>query len=317
MDFHTSFHFDHASSWAIKWQHLFYFEVGVFVFFSVLIFGMICYFAIKYRRRSTDEVPPPTRDFLPLEITWTVIPIGLCVVMFLWGSYLFVGNAEPPPASMEVYVLGKQWMWEIQYPNGRREINVLHVPVGVPVKLTMTSQDVIHDFAIPAFRIKKDVLPHRFTVEWFTATKPGRYHLFCDQYCGTSHSAMIGWVEVMQPADYAQWLSGSANGKSLAELGSDVYQKYACIACHGTGRGPTFVGLYGSHVKLTNGETVVADEVHISQCILNPNSRRVAGYPPIMPSFQGQLGEEEIVQLTAYIKSLANLQNDPRKAGTQ
>ncbi|HEX8895904.1 MAG TPA: cytochrome c oxidase subunit II [Terriglobales bacterium] len=305
-----------ASSWASQWQNLFYFEVGVFVFFSLLIFGVILYFAVKYRRRCDGEIPPPTRDYLPLEITWTVIPVGLCVVMFFWGTFLFVGNATPPAASMDIYVMGKQWMWKIQYPNGRRDINELHVPLGVPVRLIMSSEDVIHDFAIPAFRLKKDVLPRRITTEWFTATKSGRYHLFCDQYCGTSHSAMIGWVYVMEPAEYAQWLAGSAGGQSPADAGAELYQKYACITCHGTGRAPSFEGLFGTRIKLQNGQTVIADETFIQQCILAPNSNRVAGYPPIMPSFQGQLGADEILKLTAYIKSLAKPTASGGKVGT-
>lgn len=313
----SSFHFGQASSWATKWQHLFYFEVGIFIFFSALIFGAILYFAFKYRRRSGHEVPPPTKDYLPLEITWTAIPVGLCVVMFVWGSELFVRNALPPASSTEIFVLGKQWMWKIQYPNGRRDINELHVPVGVPIKLTLASQDVIHDFAIPAFRVKKDVVPGHYTTEWFTATKPGRYHLFCDQYCGTSHSAMVGWVIVMEPAEYAQWLSGGSGGKSMAEAGAELYQQYACVTCHGTGRGPSFVGLYGSGVKLVNGQTVLADDNYIRECILTPSLKRVAGYEPIMPTFQGQLGEEQILQLTAYIKSLAKPGREARKVATQ
>ena len=309
--------FGPASRWATQWQHLFYFEVGVFIFFSVLIFGAILYFAAKYRRRSDNEIPPPTREYLPLEITWTAIPVCICVVMFLWGTELFVHNAVPPAAATEIFVLGKQWMWKIQYPNGRRDINELHVPVGVPIKLTLASQDVIHDFAVPAFRIKKDVVPGHYTTEWFTATKPGRYHLFCDQYCGTSHSAMVGWVIVMEPAEYAQWLSGGAAGKSMAEAGGELYLQYGCNTCHGTGRGPSFAGLYGSKVKLTNGETVVADDDYIRKCILNPSSQRVAGYEPIMPTFQGQLGEEQILQLTAYIKSLAKPVAEGREAARQ
>jgi cytochrome c oxidase subunit II len=312
-----SSNFTQASSWATDWQHLFYFEVGIFVFFSILIFGAIIYFAVKYRRRPGDEVPPPTKDYLPLEITWTVIPAGICVVMFLWGAALFVRNALPPAASTEIFVLGKQWMWEIQYSDGRRDINELHVPVGVPIKLTMASQDVVHDFAIPAFRMKKDVVPGRYTTQWFTATKPGRYHLFCDQYCGISHSAMVGWVIVMEPAQYAQWLSGSGAGKSLAEAGAELYQQYACSTCHDTGRGPSFIGLYGSSVKLNNGQTVRADDAYIRESIFNPSTKIVAGYTPIMPTFQGQLGEEQILQLSAYIKSLAKREGEGRKAAKQ
>ena len=312
-----SSNFTQASSWATDWQYLFYFEVGIFIFFSGLIFAAILYLAVKYRRRPGNEAPPPTKDYLPLEITWTVIPVCLCVVMFLWGAALFIKNGVPPPTSMEIFVLGKQWMWKIQYPNGRRDINELHVPVGVPVKLTMGSEDVIHDFAIPAFRVKKDVVPGHFTTLWFTATKPGRYHLYCDQYCGISHSAMVGWVIVMQPAEYVRWLGGGDAGKSLAEAGADLYQRYACITCHGTGRGPSFVGLYGSTVKLNNGQTVTADDDYIRESILNPSAKIVAGYTPIMPTFQGQLKEEQILQLTAYIKSLAKPEGEGRKVTKQ
>ena len=303
-----------ASKWATDWQNLFYFEVGIFLFFSGLIFGVIFYFAFKYRRRSPDETPPRTKDNLALEITWTVIPSGLCVVMFVWGAALFVKSALPPPSSTEIYVLAKQWMWKIQYSNGKRDINELHVPMGVPVKLTMVSQDVIHDFAIPAFRMKRDVLPGHYTTEWFTATKLGRYHLFCDQYCGTSHSAMIGWVTVMQPAEYAQWLSSGSAERSLVEDGAELYHQYACSTCHDTGKGPSLLGLYGSPVKLTNGQTVIADDAYIRESILIPSAKIVAGYKPIMPAFQGQLNEEQMLQLSAYIKSLTLQQSEGRKA---
>ena len=309
--------FIQASRWAVQWQHLFDFEVGIFVLFSFLIFGAIIYLAAKYRRRPGNESPPPTKDYLPLEITWTVIPILLCVVMFFWGTALFVHSERPPAAATDIFVLGKQWMWKIQYPNGRRDINELRVPVGVPIKLTLASQDVIHDFAIPAFRIKRDVVPGHYTTEWFTATKPGRYHLFCDQYCGTSHSAMVGWVIVMEPSAYAQWLNSGSVGKSMAETGGNLFRQYGCNTCHGTGRGPSLAGLYGSNVKLTNGQTVVADDSYIRECILHPSATRVAGYEPIMPTFQGQLGEEQILQLTAYIKSLAKPEGEERKVAVQ
>jgi cytochrome c oxidase subunit II len=309
-----SSNFTQASSWANDWQNLFYFEVGIFVFFSLLIFTVILYFAVKYRRRPGNEAPPPTKDYLPLEITWTVIPAGICVVMFLWGAMLFIRNGIAPESSMEIFVVGKQWMWKFQYTNGRRDINELHVPAGVPIKLTMASEDVIHDLAIPAFRIKKDVVPGHYTSLWFKATKPGRYHLYCDQYCGTSHSAMVGWVIVMQPAEYVQWLGGNGGGKSLAEAGADLYRQYACSTCHDIGRGPSFVGLYGSSVKLNNGQTVMADDAYIRESILNPSAKIVAGYTPIMPTFQGQLSEEQILQLTAYIKSLAKQEEEGRKA---
>lgn len=313
----NSINFSQASSWAMQWQHLFYFLVGVFIFFSVLIFGLIFFFAIKYRRRSADEIPAQIEGNLPLEITWTVIPTLLCVVMFVWASLLFLRNSRPPTASMEIFVIGQQWMWKVQHPEGVQEINELHVPVGVPIELTMTSRDVIHDFGIPAFRIKKDVLPGQYTTEWFRATRTGRFHLFCDQYCGTGHSAMIGWVIVMEPTDYARWLGGGVAGKSMADTGAELYERYGCNTCHSTGKGPSFVGLYGSTVMLSDGRTVVADDTYLRNSILTPASQRVVGYAPVMPTFQGQLEEQQILQLTAYIKSLVKPEAGVKKAGKQ
>ena len=291
--------------------------MAISIFFSILIFGLIFYFAIKYRRRSKDEIPPQIEGNLALEITWTVIPAGLCVVMFVWASGLFFRSSRPPRASTEIFVIGQQWMWKVQHAEGIQEIDELHVPVGVPIKLTMTSQDVIHDFSVPAFRIKKDVLPGQYTSEWFTATKTGRFHLFCDQYCGTSHSAMVGWVIVMEPTEYARWLSNGVASKSMADVGAELYVRYGCDTCHSTGKGPAFAGLYGSAVKLTDGQTVIADDAYIRKSILNPSSQRVAGYAAVMPTFQGQLGEEQILQLTAYIKSLAKPESQEKEAGKQ
>ena len=313
----SSVNFSQASSWAAQWQHLFYFLMGIFVFFSVLIFGLIFFFAIKYRRRSKDEIPPQIEGNLALEIIWTVIPAGLCVVMFVWASGLFFRNSRPPAASNEIFVIGQQWMWKVQHPEGIQEIDELHVPVGVPIKLTMTSQDVIHDFGIPAFRIKKDVLPGQSTTEWFTATKTGRFHLFCDQYCGTGHSAMIGWVIVMTTTDYARWLSGGVASRSMSDVGAELYVRYGCDTCHSRGKGPPFAGLYGSFVKLTTGQTVIVDDAYIRNYILTPSSQRVVGYAPVMPTFQGQLEEEQILQLTAYIKSLAKTESQGREAAKQ
>jgi cytochrome c oxidase subunit II len=317
MQAEPTIHFMDASSWATQWQYLFYFEVAISIFFSILIFGLIFYFAIKYRRRSKNEIPPQIEGNLALEITWTVIPAGLCVVMFVWASALFVRGSRPPRASTEIFVIGQQWMWKVQHSEGIQEIDELHVPVGVPIKLTMTSQDVIHDFSVPAFRIKKDVLPGQYTSEWFTATKTGRFHLFCDQYCGTSHSAMVGWVTVMEPTEYARWLSGGVASKSMADMGAELYVRYGCDTCHSTGKGPPFPGLYGSPVKLTSGQTVTADDVYIRDRILTPSLQRVAGYPAVMPTFQGQLGEEQILQLTAYIESLARTASLGREAAEQ
>jgi cytochrome c oxidase subunit 2 len=204
-------------------------------------------------------------------------------------------------------------MWKLQHAEGVEEINELHVPVNRPIKLTMTSEDVIHDFAVPAFRIKKDVVPGMYTTLWFQATKTGSFHLYCDQYCGTNHSLMKGYVIVMKPTDYEQWLSGGIRGETMAQAGARLYEQLACITCHGTGKGPPFAGLYGKPVRLTNGETLVADDAYLRHCILYPTDRVVEGYQPIMPTFKGQVTEEQLLQLIAYIKSLSSQEGKTAK----
>lgn len=297
-----------ASTVAPAVDHLFYFLTAVSIFFSALIFLLIFYFAVKYRRRSKDEAPPKNQiiNNVPLEITWTVIPIILVAIMYFWGAKIFVSNAEPPKGSMEVFVIGKQWMWHVEHTNGKREINALHIPVDVPVELTMTSQDVIHDFSVPAFRMKMDVLPDRYTTEWFEANKTGKFRLFCDQYCGMGHALMRGWVYVMTRDDYERWLNSGVTGITMADQGETLYHQFGCITCHGTGKGPAFTGLYGKPVKLSDGSTVIANDAYIRESILYPTAQIVNGYPPIMPTFKGQVSEEQVLQLTAYIKSLAS-----------
>ena len=304
-----------ASTVAPAVDHLFWFLTAVSVFFSALIFLLIFYFAIKYRRRSPDEPPPKNQviNNIPLEVTWTVIPMILVAIMYFWGAEIFVRNSQPPPNATEVFVIGKQWMWHVEHTNGKREINALHIPEGVPVKLTMTSQDVIHDFSVPAFRVKNDVLPDRYTTEWFEATKVGKYHFFCNQYCGMGHSLMRGWVYVMAPEDYEKWLNSGVTGETMAEQGEKLYHQYGCITCHGTGKGPAFVGLYGKPVKLEDGQTVIANDAYIRESILFPSAQIVNGYPAIMPTFKGQVTEEQVLQLTAYIKSLGSKE---RNTGT-
>ena len=298
-----------ASSIAQGVDKLYLFLTGITLFFTVLVFSIIFYFMVKYRRRSEDERPPETHTPMALELTWTIIPSLICVVLFVWSASLYVQNSRPPAASMEMFVIGKQWMWHIQHPEGPREINELHVPVGVPVKLTMTSQDVIHDFYIPAFRVKKDVLPGRYTSLWFQATQAGTFHLYCAQYCGTSHSDMIGWVYVMAPSDYAAWLAAGEKTESMAQQGERLFAHLGCGSCHaaeGSGRGPSLAGVYGRPEKLQNGETRVVDEALIRQAILVPNSVQLPGYAAIMPTYQGQVNEEQVLQLIAYVKSLGS-----------
>ncbi len=298
-----------ASSIADDVDQLHYFLTAITLVFTVLIFGLIFYFMIRYRRRAPDEEPVETEEHLPLEIAWTVIPTLICVVIFVWASSLYVRNARPPAASTEIFVIGKQWMWHVQHPEGPREINELHVPVDVPIKLTMTSQDVIHDFYIPAFRVKKDVLPGRYSSLWFQATKTGTFHLYCAQYCGAGHSQMIGWVYVMTPSDYAAWLAGGSINESMVDLGQRLFTQLGCSNCHvsdGTGRAPSLVGRYGKEERLKDGSTRMVDDALIREAIVNPNSVVLPNYPPIMPTFKGLVDEEQVLQLIAYVKSLGS-----------
>jgi cytochrome c oxidase subunit 2 len=296
-----------ASTIAEGVDRLHFFLTGITLFFTAIIFVTIFYFMIRYRRRSEDERPAETEDSMSLELTWTLIPTILVAFVVVWSASLYFQNSRPPSASMEIFVIGKQWMWHLQHPEGPREINELHVPVGVPVKLTMTSEDVIHDFYIPAFRVKKDVLPGRYTSLWFQATETGTYHLFCAQYCGADHSEMIGWVYVMTPTDYASWLSGGSRNESMAQTGERLFNQLGCVTCHltdGTGRGPSLAGIFGKPEKLRSGETRTVDEALIRQAIVNPNSLLLPNYAPVMPTFQGQINEEQVLQLIAYVKSL-------------
>lgn len=286
---------------------LYFYLLAVSTFLSVLIALMVIYFAIRYRRRSETELPKGVEGSLKLELAWTVIPLVITLSFFFWGAKLFLAMNRPPVNALEVYVVGKQWMWKLQHADGQREINELHVPVGRPVRLTMTSEDVIHDFFVPAFRMKQDVLPGRYSTAWFQATKAGRYHLFCSQYCGTKHSAMTGWIDVMEPVAYENWLAGGVPGESLAASGAKLFLQHACNTCHGDqpgARGPALAGLLGKTVHLEGGQTLIADESYIRESILNPNAKIVEGYQPIMPTFQGLISEEGLLQLVAYIKSL-------------
>jgi cytochrome c oxidase subunit II len=299
---------EQASTIAQGVDMLYYFLSAVSIFFSVLIFATIFLFAIRYRRRSDTEVPKPIHGSTALEIVWSVIPFCIVMVMFGWGASLYFTNSRAPDGAMTINVVGKQWMWKLQHPEGRREINELHVPLGRPVRLVMTSEDVIHSFFIPAFRTKMDVLPGRYTTAWFQATKTGEFHLFCAEYCGTDHSRMIGKVVVMEPVKYEEWLSGAGAGESMAEIGARLFAELRCDSCHnpdGSGRGPALDDVFGHTVALEGGQTLEADEVYIRESILNPRAKVVAGFRPVMPTFQGQISEEQLLQLLAYVKSLS------------
>jgi cytochrome c oxidase subunit 2 len=287
---------------------LYFFLVTVSIFFALLIFFLIYVFAVRYRRRSEDEVPREIPGLLKLELAWSIIPFGLTMIVFVWGASLYFNTYTPPDNALEIYVVGKQWMWHIQHPTGQREINTLHIPRGEAVKLTMATEDVIHSFYIPAFRVKKDVVPGRYTTMWFEAIKVGEYHLFCAEYCGTKHSQMIGTVIVMEPADYEAWLSGGKSDEPLSVAGEKKFQQLACNTCHTDkpgARGPTLVGVFGKQAQLQSGDKVLVDQNYVRESILNPKAKVVAGFQPIMPTFQGQISEADLLQIVAYIQSLS------------
>jgi cytochrome c oxidase subunit II len=303
-----------ASSLAGSVDALYIFLIIVSALMTGLIFVALVYFAARYRKQPgvlAEQIEGST----PLELTWSIIPFGVFLVIFLWGAVVFFKGRTPPRDSTEVYVVAKQWMWKLEHAEGQREINELHVPVGRDVKLIMTSQDVIHSFFVPEFRMKQDVLPGRYTMAWFRATKPGVYHLFCAEYCGTQHSGMIGDIVVQEPAQYEAWMSGGSTGP-LSATGEKIFSELGCVTCHrsdSSGRGPNLQGVFGKPVELADGRTVTADENYLRECILDPGSRRVKGFQPIMPTFQGLVSEEQVNALIAYVKSLSK----PAEAGTK
>lgn len=281
--------------------------VGISALTVGVLLVLIVYFCIRYRRGAKPPKRAGGDSNLPAEIIWTLAPLPVFFGLFCWAGALYFRMSRPPADADEVVVVAKQWMWKIQHPDGRREINELHLPVGRPVSVLMISQDVIHSFFVPAFRNKQDVLPGRYTRIWFRPTRAGDYHLFCAEYCGTDHSAMIGTVHVMEPADYAKWLADADPPESLVAAGRRLFFSRGCSGCHTTGSqiaAPLLEGIYGKAVGLSNGATVIADETYLRDSILLPNKQVVGGYEPVMPTFQGQLKEEEVLQLIAYLKSL-------------
>ena len=301
---------ERASTMAGRVDALYFFLLAVAALFSILIAGLIVTYAVKYRRRAPDAIGADIHGSLLLEIGWTGIPLLITLGIFVWGASVFFAMARPPDETLNIYVVGKQWMWKFQHLDGQREIDELHVPVGRAIKMIMTSEDVIHDFFVPAFRVKADVLPGRYTNVWFQPTKPGRYHLFCAEYCGTRHSGMIGEVVVMEPSEYQTWLSGGVPEGSLASAGAKLFADLACNTCHrpdAQGRGPVLEGLFGKSVTLQSGETAVVDEAYVRESILTPSAKIAAGFQPIMPTFQGLVTEEQLLALVEYVKSLKAL----------
>lgn len=296
-----------ASNFAQSVDILFSFVLLTCLFFAVLVTVVAIFAAFKYRRTHPNEVGAPIEGNMALEIGWTVIPLLIALGIFAWGAVLYVNFRTAPKDTLDINVIGKQWMWRLQQPNGRREIDELHIPVNRNIKLILGSEDVIHNFYVPAFRVKMDVVPGRYNTLWFRPTKIGKYRLFCSQYCGTNHAVMTGWVTVMDPADYATWLSGEVGEVNPAAAGEKLFSQLACVTCHlsnGTGRGPSLNGVYGAKVLLADGSIVVADDGYIRESILEPKAKIVAGFQPVMPTFQGLVTEEQIMNLTAYIKTL-------------
>jgi cytochrome c oxidase subunit II len=299
-----------ASSTAPQIDALFWSMIALCGLVAVGVFGAMIFFCFRYRRGSPADRTGWHNQSLGVELTWTLIPFALFIGVFAWSLVLFAHARTPPGNAQTLYIVAKQWMWKVQHPGGQREINILHVPIGEPIRLTMTSQDVIHSFYVPAFRVKQDVLPGRYTQLWFTATKLGAFPLLCAEYCGLDHSRMGGSVVVLSRADYVAWLEGHDTGLSLAAHGANLFRSQGCSGCHGRNasvHAPDLNGLYGNPVHLSDGTTVIADERYLRDSILLPQRQVVAGYAPIMPSFSGQLSEEDLLALVAYLKSIPRI----------
>jgi cytochrome c oxidase subunit 2 len=282
-------------------------ELALVIVILLAVFGMMIAFVVRYRRGGKVRRSRPPKTWI-WEIGWTGATLVAFLGLFAWGAEAYLYLYRPPRADLEIFIVGKQWMWKVEHPGGQREIDALHVPLGKTVRLVLASQDVIHSFYVPAFRVKRDVVPGTYEVMWFKPTRLGRFRIECTQYCGTDHSRMTGAVEVMRAADYASWLDRQGTHESMAQQGEALFRRHGCSGCHTPGstvHAPSLAGLYGSLVHLQSGETVRADDQYIRDCILFPHRHVPAGYPPIMPSFEGQLGEDELLKLVAYIQSLA------------
>src|SRR6202140_5442324 len=295
-----------ASKIAPQMDALYFFMALVSLIGLTIVTLLVVSFCILYSKERHPHAIQIEGSTL-LEATWTIIPLGLFLIMFVWGALLYFRIYTPPANAMNIYVVGKQWMWKAEHPGGQHEINSLHVPLGQPVRLTMISQHVFHSFSIPAFRVKREVIPGRYSTVWFTATTPGTYHIFCTQYCGTNHSVMIGEVTAMSPDDYQKWTQASTSGMSLAQNGERLFASMGCNACHSgsaAARGPSLAGVYGSKLQLTNGSQVLVNDAYLRDAILNPSQHITAGYAPIMPTYQGQISEDGMIDLVEYIKNL-------------
>ena len=304
---HNSALFPSESSTIAPWTDALYlFLLGMTVVGVVLVGALVFGFSIRYRREK-NPVATQVEGSTLLEATWTIIPLAIFLVTFVWGAILYFRIYNPPADAMNIYVVGKQWMWKAEHPGGQHEINALHVPVGKAVQLTMISQDVFHSFSIPDFRVKREVIPGRYTTVWFQATEPGTFHIFCTQYCGTLHSGMIGEVTALSQEDYQKWLSQSTSGMSLAQNGERLFASMGCNACHtgnAAARGPNLAGIYGTKLTLANGDQVQVTDAYLRDSILNPSQHLPSGFAPIMPTYQGQISEDGLIDLVEYIKNM-------------
>ena len=295
-----------ASNIAPYADALYFFLVAISVVGLGIVALLVVTFSIRYRR-DVHPVATQIEGSTLLEATWTIIPLILFMISFVWGALLYFRVYSPPPNAMNIYVVGKQWMWKVEHPGGQHEINALHIPINKPIQITLISQDVFHSFSIPAFRVKREAIPGRYNTEWFEATVPGTYHIFCTQYCGTLHSQMIGEVTAMTAEDYEAWAAESTSGQSLAQNGERLFASLGCNSCHNSGpnaHGPNLAGIYGAHLQLKNGQFVTVDDAFLRDTILNPTMHEVAGYAPIMPTYQGQVSEEGLIDLVEYIRQL-------------
>lgn len=295
-----------ASTIAPYADALYFFLLLITIVGLTLVGALVFGFSIRYRKERSPVATQVEGSTL-LEATWTIIPLALFLICFVWGALLYFRIYNPPSNAMNIYVVGKQWMWKAEHPGGQHEINALHVPVGRPVQLTMISQDVFHSFSIPDFRVKREVIPGRYSTVWFQATEPGTFHIFCTQYCGTLHSGMIGEVTALSPEDYQKWLQQSTSGMSLAQNGERLFASMGCNACHSgnaAARGPNLAGVYGSKLTLANGDQVTVNDAYLRDAILNPSQHVTAGFAPIMPTYQGQISEDGLIDLVEYIKNM-------------
>jgi cytochrome c oxidase subunit 2 len=297
---------EQASTLAPRVDNLYFFIVAVTAFFGIVTSVVVVWFAMKYRTEDPNAIGARITGSIPLELAWSIIPFVISIVIFVWATDVFIDIYRPPDQTLEIYATGKRWMWKFQHLDGKGEINELHVPVGRAVKVTFTSEDVLHSLYFPSFRTKADAIPGRYSSVWFTATKTGESHIFCAEYCGTNHSGMIGKVYVMEPAAYQAWLSGVSGEGTLAQRGERLFNDLACNTCHlddGKGRGPSLVNKFGAAEQLTNGQTVTVDDSYLRESILTPQQKIVAGYQPLMPTFQGMVNEESVMALIEYVKS--------------